>query len=146
MEVVNRNSLKLPLWSALFALGLAACGSDGALQPSVTASASPSSFAAGGMTTVSVAVQDFTLRSPDHAHSALTAAQHSADEVSAEGGHYHIYLDSTEVNPLKMAWTTSTTIAVDAAPGPHTLIIRLNADDHRFLVPEVKATVDITLE
>ncbi len=141
----------LKLSPLLLCLGLATgCGSAEML-PTVSASVSPSTFSAGGITTVTVDVENFTLRNPSHSHnpSALTVAQHDhsdAAELTADGGHYHIYLDSTDVNPLTMAWAKTTTITVDGSPGAHTLIIRLNADDHRFLVPEVKATVDITLE
>ncbi len=139
----------LKLFPLLLCLGLAtSCGSD-EMMPMVSASVSPSTFSAGGITTVTVDVENFALRSPSHSHSALTVAPHDhsdAAELTADGGHYHIYLDSTDVNPIKMAWSKTTTIAVDGSPGAHTLIVRLNADDHRFLVPEVKATVDITLE
>jgi len=134
---------------ALLTLGLlVGCGGG---DPTISVTASPTTFANGGSTTLTIEVTDFELREPPTSH-ALVAAQHDHDhetgdtELTADGGHYHVYLDSTDQNPLKMAWTTTLELTVSSTAGPHTLIVRLNADDHRFLQPEVKSQVDITLE
>lgn len=142
MQILARYTTLL-----LMTLAAQACGSS---DPTVTASASPASFGSGQSTTLTVEVDAFELRDPAAAHTLTGADTHQQSDseggVTADGGHYHVYLDSTDVNPLKMAWTPSLELTVTATPGAHTLIIRLNADDHRFLVPEIKSTIDITIE
>lgn len=147
--------MKAPTFAlSLLTLALVGCGGG---DPTIAVTASPTTFASGGSTTLTVDVTDFELRAPPEAHQALTVAQHdhgdhdhdhgdSGETLSADGGHYHVYLDSTDTNPILMAWEPNPTITVTSTPGPHRLIVRLNADDHRFLQPEVKAEVDITLE
>lgn len=139
----------------LFTLGLlAGCGSDAA--PTISVSASSTTLTSGDTTTLTIDVTDFELREPPDSHNhALTVAQHDhdhdhdheGDTLSADGGHYHVYLDTTERNPLVMAWTPTVDVTVTTTvAGSHRLIVRLNADDHRFLKPEVKAHVDITVQ
>ena len=145
--------MRLPsgyLFLTTLALAATACGGDDA--PTVMVSASKTTLTSGDMTTLTVTVTNFELRDPTaHAH-ALTVAdtghEHEAtgEEVTSDGGHYHVYLDRTDVNPLKMAWTPTVDVTVTASVGAHRLIVRLNADDHRFLVPEVEDHVEITVE
>jgi hypothetical protein len=137
------------LASALSALALTACGGG---DPTIAVTASKTTLASGDTVTLTVTTTNFELRAPpaqalrvadgDHEHSGTTG-----DALTADGGHYHVYLDSTDVNPLKMAWIPTVDITVTTSvAGDHELIVRLNADDHRYLVPEVKAHVDITVE
>lgn len=143
--------MRLPyehLFLAALAVAATACGGEDA--PTVMVSSSKTTLASGDSTTLTVTVTNFELRDPS-AH-ALTVAdtghEHEAtgETVTSDGGHYHVYLDSTDENPLKMAWTPTVDVTVTASVGVHQLIVRLNADDHRFLVPEVEDHVDITVE
>ncbi|MCB9648080.1 MAG: hypothetical protein H6730_15930 [Deltaproteobacteria bacterium] len=142
-----RATVRIPcrtLTLALAALSLAACGGG---DPSVSVTADKSSLASGDTVTLTVTVENFELRAPAQAlRAAHGDEEQTAGEVTSDGGHYHVYLDSTDVNPLTMAWTPTVNVTVTASTGPHQLIVRLNADDHRFLVPEVKAHVDLTVE
>lgn len=126
-------------------------------MPTVSATVSPSTFVSGSTVTVTVTTTDFEIRNPaGAAHQHLRAAQHDhsdhdnhddhdSHEVVTEG-HYHVYLDSTDVNPLGMGYEETIDIVVTATPGAHKLIIRLNDDSHAFLQPEVKTEVAITVE
>lgn len=120
------------------------CGSDA--PPTVSIVADPGSFTTGEQTVLTVTVTNFDLVDPtgsapvEHDHS-----QSTADGLLTREGHYHVYLDSTDVNPLAMAWSPVLRLAVEAEPGPHRLIVRLNANDHRFLQPEIRDIADIML-
>jgi hypothetical protein len=139
----------------------AACGSDP--SPTIAVTADRTSFTSGSTVTFTVTVTDFELRDPAstaHSGHALRAAHdtsghgltptHEAgadgEHYLTDGGHYHVYLDSTDVNPIRMSWQPTLSMAVTASAGPHRLIFRLNGDDHRFLVPEIKAEVAVTVE
>lgn len=138
-----------------------ACGSDP--TPTITVTADRTTFTSGSTVTFTVSVTDFELRDPAstaHSGHALRAAHdtsghgltptHEAgadgEHYVTDGGHYHVYLDSTEVNPIRMGWMSTLSLPITATAGPHTLIFRLNGDDHRFLVPEVKTSVAVTVQ
>lgn len=152
--------MRIPLLSAvLLSTGvLVACGGG---DPTISISASPTTLASGQTTTLTVSVENFELRDPgSHQHGLTTAQTHDhgddhgddhahgddAEDYLPDAGHYHVYLDSTEVNPMMMAWRETVELTVTASAGPHRLIVRLNGDDHRFLRPEVKAHIDITVQ
>ena len=126
---------------------ITACGGDE--PPTISIAVTPTAFGTGGQTTLTVTVTHFSLVDPSHTH-ALTTADHvdveeSNGTLTASEGHYHVYLDTTEQNPLLMAWTPQVQVSVEGSPGPHQLIVRLNANDHRFLKPEVKDQAEIML-
>ena len=132
-----------------------ACGDDP--MPTVSATVSPSTFVSGSTITLTVTTTDFEIRDPaGAAHQHLRVAEeghgghddHSGHDSheTATAGHYHVYLDSTDVNPLRMGYEETIDLVVTATPGAHKLIIRLNDDSHAFLMPEVKTEVAITVE
>lgn len=128
---------------------LVACG---AADPTVSVTASPSTISSGDVVTLTVDVTDFELRKPAATHhQELRAADdeghaHNGETNSADGGHFHVYLNTLDTNPLLMGWSKTTTVAVTGPAGPHVLIVRLNSDDHAFLVPQVKAEANITIQ
>jgi hypothetical protein len=127
------------------ALALAACSSD---PPTLSVTASPTTLRSGEKTTLSIAVENFELVDPAR-HAALRVAHegdpHAAPELTASSGHYHVYLDTTEENPIYQGFVDAPEVTVTASAGPHLLIVRLSAEDHRTLVPEIKAEVGITI-
>ena len=145
---------KISLLAISFGLALvvaSACGEDPI--PTVSATVSPTTFVSGSTVTVTVTTTDFEIRNPaGSGHQHLRAAQHEHDhdpdnsETHANAGHYHVYLDSTNVNPIGMGYESTLDVVVNADPGEHKLIIRLNDDSHAFLKPEVKTEVSITVQ
>ena len=149
--------MKTPLFGLLLAIG---CGSN---EPPVISSVSlnPVEVAPGGETTLTVVLENFELRSPDAetGHALRPAAEdHGEGEASdyPDGGHFHVYFDSVETNPLLLdcpdycehpGFANSVRVKTpdDALPGAHELILRLNADNHTFLVPEIEMHVDLTI-
>lgn len=134
-------------------LSVAGCGAEeGPGPPSVRISADPTTFASGGTTTLRVDVENFALRPPVAVRALGLRTAHGGDlhegvpPLTADGGHYHVYLDTTSENPIRQAWAPVIDLMVTADPGPHRLYVRLSADDHRFLNPEVIDAVDIVLE
>jgi len=134
----------------------AACGEDHP-APTVSATVTPQTFVSGSTVTLSVMTTHFDIRNPangGHQHGLRAAAgdheDHDHDDHGhveyPTAGHYHVYLDSTEVNPLVMGYENSIDFLVTATAGPHKLIIRLNEDSHAFLVPEIKTEVSITVQ
>jgi hypothetical protein len=142
-----KRILLLGIAASLFSALTAACGEDPA--PTVSAVVSPDTFVSGSTVTVTVTTTHFEIRDPagtSHQHLRVQAGDHEEHEESvANAGHYHVYLDSTEVNPLGMGSASTLDVVVDSTPGAHKLIIRLNDDSHAFLKPEVKAEVPITV-
>lgn len=137
----------LQLVTSAIALSLLACGQDPA---TVSATANPATFASGGTTTLSTTVTNFDLKNPaTELRSALTLANEEGhDEGTSEftnSGHYHVYLDSFEVEPIIQAYMTTQPVTVSGAPGAHKLIIQLQGEDHKIVQPPVRAEVSITL-
>jgi hypothetical protein len=108
----------------------------------------PATVVAGADTTASVEVENFELTGHHeegeggHEHE---EGDHDHDGVAVQRGHVHIYLDDVMTNPLLMLVTPegALTIPVDVAPGAHTLIARLQDEDHKIIEPQVTAEVDI---
>jgi hypothetical protein len=130
---------------ALATLALAACSAD---PPTLSATASPTTLRSGEKTTLTLAVENFELVDPAR-RAALRAAHegepHAGDERSASSGHYHVYLDTTEENPIYQGFRTDPEVTVTASVGPHVLVVRLAGEDHRIVTPEVRAEVAITV-
>ncbi len=129
---------------------LVGCGSsDPPEMTSVTVS--PASVQRGTDVTVNVTVANFELRMPAE-EEALTAAEEEIAPATGDypdGGHFHIYLDDLETNPMLVncpdycddsAFMTSVRARVpdDATAGSHMVIVRLNNDFHMFLNPQIK--------
>ncbi len=125
-----------------------ACGDTPA--PTVSISVSPDRFPNGGSTQVSVAVTDFELATEDGTHhSGAESHQEEGTETGGDivrTGHYHIYLDSLDTNPLKMSSEASIQLTVTATVGAHSLIVRLHGLDHRIIEPQITDEAAITLE
>ncbi len=135
------------------------CGSSE--PPAVVSVSVTPSVAAGDDATITIAVDHFELRPPsDHMASGLRPADEGAGDAEAgdypDGGHYHVYLDSTEVNPLMIncpehckhpAWQTMVRarIPAHATAGEHKLIVRLNNDGHAALVPHIENETTFTV-
>jgi hypothetical protein len=119
--------------------------------PTVSMTVTPGAIMSGDSVDLTVTVENFELRDPEEAHDddeeKPLVERADGDYEGPCGGHYHIYLDNTDEgnDPLLMDWNEETTLTVDADPGSHLLIVRLNGDDHKFLDPEVRgeATFDI---
>lgn len=126
-----------------------ACGDN---APTVTVAIDNATFTSGSTVTLTVAVTDFELVAPGGSHALRVAGEahqetgSAADEYIVNEGHFHVYLDSTTVNPLLQAHLTTVQLPVVATPGAHRLIVRLNDNRHKFLVPEVTADVDVTVQ
>jgi hypothetical protein len=151
--------MKAPLLlGLLLAIG---CGSNP--PPAITSlSVNPAEVAPGGETTLTVVLENFQLRDPDaqtaHGLRAASEDEHGEGEAGdyPDGGHFHVYLDSVETNPLlnncpdyceHPGFSNSIRLKIpdDAIPGSHQLILRLNADTHMFLVPEIEKSTPLTI-
>ncbi len=120
----------------------------------------PASAPAGTDVTVSVTVENFELREPTIEEGLALRAAHDVgpgeEGAYPEGGHFHVYLDSTETNPMFIDCPdycehgaskspARARIPEDEMPGEHTVIVRLNNDVHEFLRPEIEATASLTV-
>jgi hypothetical protein len=102
--------------------------------PSVTATVSPTSVAAGGDVTVTVSTENFVLEAP------------TGQANQAGHGHYHIYLDDdTDYLVADAQASVSVTIPDTTTPGAHTLRVELYNNDHSELDPEIADTIDLTV-
>ena len=122
---------------AITMLGLTACGAG---EPKITSfTLNPSTIAKGGSTTVTIAIENFTLIPDDDGAQALRPSHEGV--ADNDSGHLHIYLDDTMTNPVVM--TASTTFSVKTSStislGDHKLIAQLRRTDHLIVSPEVKA-------
>jgi hypothetical protein len=148
----------MKLLLALTALALVGCGEGP--PPSITSvTIEPSMAARGSDVTISVVVDNFTLREPEpeEGQALRPLSEGEAEEGEyPDGGHFHVYLDNTETNPMFIncpdycehgAYTTPARalIPADAEIGEHTVIVRLNNDHHLFLKPEIRATATLTV-
>lgn len=138
---------------ALLSLGLSGavgCGDDPA--PTVSITVTPDRLSSGGTTRADISVTDFELAAEDHAHVRAQASGHEAEgEHEHTGdipriGHYHIYLDSMETNPILMGHESSVELTVTASAGPHRLIVRLHNLDHTIIEPQITGEAAITIE
>ncbi len=139
-------AVRLPSALLALALALAACGSDPA--PTISVTATPTSLKSGEAVTLNIAVTDFELvDDAGRSTSGLRAAHEGHEDTSetARRGHYHVYLDTTEENPLYMGHIAAPRVTVTASVGPHVLIVRLQDEAHRIITPEIKATAAITV-
>lgn len=70
------------------------------------------------------------------------------EESHCPGGHFHVYLDDLETNPITMqeAKTFPLVIPEGTTAGAHTLIVRLHNKDHIIYEPQVTKDVSITVE
>ena len=140
-------------------MAFVACGGD--TPPSISVTASPTSFTSGSTVTFTITVTDFELRMPPDVsgsgghgsgHKGLTAANEGhGDDADGEtyftnAGHFHVYLDTTDTNPLRQAWHPEIQLPIRASAGSHQLIFRLNDDSHRFFVPHITSRVDVTVQ
>lgn len=125
------------------------CSQD---PPTLQASAQPTTFPQGSSTTLTITTTNFELVSPTEVHAHLTRALTVAHEAEDEGpseqtnsGHYHVYLDSYEIDPILQGYQTSQAVTVHGKAGPHKLIVQLQGEDHKILEPPVRAEIPITL-
>lgn len=139
-----------------------ACSSP---DPSITAvTVDPTVVAPGGEITVSITVADFDLRDPSEVGGGSHGLR-AADEGSEHGeagdypseGHFHVYFDSIEENPLQLdcpdycmhpGFTPSVraTISSSTAVGMHKVIVLLNNNGHMTLTPHIRGEADLTVQ
>ena len=140
-------------------VGLIGCGSGP--PPEITSfSVQPSTAARGTDVMVSIEVANFELREADPENGQALRAAHEGGEGEEgdypDGGHFHVYLDNTETNPMYINCPefcehgasmspVRARIPDDATVGEHTVIARLNNDQHLFLKPEIRATTTLTI-
>ncbi|MEQ9538997.1 MAG: hypothetical protein RIU46_19765 [Deltaproteobacteria bacterium] len=156
-----QSMMKPSLTAAALALVFAAgCGQADPMLHAVTVS--PATVAAGEDLTLTVDLENFDLVNPDgHAHG-LRAADESHEHGEADGdypseGHFHVYMDSVEQNPLMIncpdhcmhsafAKEVRARIPDGTAAGMHTIIVRLNDNSHMTLTPHIKAEATFTVQ
>jgi hypothetical protein len=134
---MTRRLLFSCLLLAAFAL---ACDDHDDGPPTLSASIDPSTVEQGSVTTLSVTVTNFIL-----AGHGAAADDHHDDDAAPDEGHYHVYLDTTEDNPILMGETPTSDLTIDAAPGDHELIVRLHDLQHVIIQPEVKVVLPLTV-
>lgn len=102
----------------------------------------PDTMNAGDTIMGMVETANFTLASHDDG-----GDDHHHD-VDDNSGHFHIYLDDLMTNPLSMPDVNPFEIPmpVDATPGEHTLIVRLQRLDHTIVEPQVTFSTTITVQ
>jgi hypothetical protein len=136
---------------------LSACGSDPPVITSLTVS--PASAPRGTDVTVSLTVKNFTIRRPEAGGHALRAAHDSGEAEDGDypdGGHFQVYLDTTESSPMFIdcpeycehgapASTARARIPDDATIADHIVIVRLYNDHGEVLDPEVRASTSLTV-
>jgi hypothetical protein len=136
---------------------LSACGSDPPVITSFTVT--PASAPRGTDVMVSLSVENFEIREPAAESHALRALHDSGEGEEGDypdGGHFHVYLDTTETNPMFIncpdycehgasASPARARIPDDASIGEHMVIVRLNNDHHQFLKPAIEARASLTV-
>jgi uncharacterized membrane protein YgcG len=128
---------------------LVGCSDDHHGPPTMSISVAPTDVLAGDSVKLSVTVTNFELVAVGGMHHDMAGGDdhgddHDDDEV--QQGHYHVYLDSTDgTEPILMAGMPEVDVAIDATPGSHTLIVRLQDLTHRTIEPEVtdEATINV---
>jgi len=139
------------------ALLLVACGTEEeptVYEPTlVSLTVDPASDVAGAEVMVMVEVADFTLSGEsghdDHDDMDMDSEDDDHDEDDAHEapeGHVHIYWNSVETNPLLMLTESMGTIIIpeDAEVGVHTIIGRLQDEDHKII--EGADTLEVDFE
>ncbi len=151
----------LPTTAALALLFAVGCGGADPELHSVTVS--PASVAAGADLTLTIDIANFDLVNPDeHTAHGLRAADGEHEHGEADGdypseGHFHVYMDSVETNPLMLncpdhckhpgfAKEVRARIPDGTEAGMHTIIVRLNDNSHMTLTPHIMTTATFTVE
>jgi hypothetical protein len=115
--------------------------------PTISVSADPTTFASGESTALTIEVTDFHLEAPAERLPTDPSLRHGDEGyASACEGHYHVYLDDLESEPLLQGHESPVDVVVDAAAGPHELLVRLNGNDHKIVEPEVVDSVEISIQ
>jgi hypothetical protein len=146
------------LFLPLLGLGLIGCG--GPPPEIMSFTVEPSMAARGADVTIAIVVANFELREPEPETGHALRPFHDSGEGEGgdypDGGHFHVYLDTTESNPMFIncpdycehgasVSPVRARIPDDASIGEHTVIARLNDDQHKFLKPEIRATTTLTI-
>jgi hypothetical protein len=131
---------RLPLLLIPFLLAFGACAEEPEekCEPTVSVEATPLTIASGETVRITVDVRGMELIDPD------------SDDEGPGGvncaGHYNGYLDSTEGSALFKDTLEQIDVAIDGDPGEHELIVRLQDTGDVYLVPDVRDSVDITIQ
>ncbi len=118
--------------------------------PTLAMTITPTTIAQLGKFHVKMAVTNFTIKDIGvAAEMAIESGKIAADPTV---GHWHLYVDSTDTDPLEEDGTTlekdlllPCALAKPIDPGAHTLIGRLHFTSHKIVFPEVTSKVDVTV-
>jgi hypothetical protein len=132
-------------------LFLTACGHEHEPPPQILSfDVKPLEVKPGDALHMTVKTAHFTLVPDDDSDSADSVLVHAegANGSSPNSGHFHVYLDDRETNPLLMPATESfdCTLPTTVTPGQHTLIVRLHSQDHLIIRPEVSSEFALTVD
>jgi hypothetical protein len=121
-------------WLACF---LVACGTTGpgSSAPSLTATVSPTTIAAGNFVEVTVTTMNFNLVDP------------AANPQPAAGeGHFHVYIE-TKPDYLVADFVSPAAVRIpaDTPAGSHMLTVALANNDHTLVSPSVSQILPITV-
>ena len=113
-------------------------------------SVDPADPAAGDTVTVTLDLHHFSLTGhgdEDEGHHDDEDEGHHDDDAACNAGHVHVYLDDLEGDLLAMIVTETADLDIPSSitSGAHTLIARLQGEDHAAVVPEVTASFEITV-
>ncbi|MGE3766511.1 MAG: hypothetical protein AB7L94_29935 [Kofleriaceae bacterium] len=108
---------------------------DASLEPSIAATPSPTTIAAGDVVLLTVTTANFELVNPN-----------VAPPPKPGEGHYHYYVDDA-VNYVA-AWTPTVGVLIpsSAAPGVHMIRLVLVTSDHVEVTPTVETTVTFMVQ
>ena len=138
---MKRHTILTIALAATALLGFAGCSEE--LEPPeiLNFTVTPDTMNAGDTITGDVETLNFELAS--HAGGDAGDVHHDGN-----AGHFHVYLDDLMTNPLVMPDENPFEIPmpVDATPGQHSLIVRLQNLDHTILEPQVTFTATITVQ
>jgi hypothetical protein len=148
MKILTRSMM-----AVFFAMSVAACGGgdddtnpdappggpDASTGPSVSATATPTTVAAGGDVEMTFTATNFTFVDP-------TDPAHMTD-IAGEG-HYHVYLDDTSTTYLIFGFDGQDTVNIPAgtAAGAHVLKVQLQTNTHAPIAEAAVFDVPITVQ
>ena len=122
-------------------------------MPTLSIELDKATIASGDEVTITVDVENFELQDPDgHDHDDHGDPGDTEFRAGYDGacqGHYHVYLDELD-NPmipiLAQDHRETTTVTVEAEPGEHEILVRLNDDHHKIIEPQVVDSASLTVQ
>ena len=121
---------------------LSACHDHPTEPPTLDIRVEPTTVVSGDKVTISVTVTNIRLSDEPGSHT--HGSGHGDSDPSL--GHVHVYLDTTDENPIAQMTVAETEVTIEADPGEHTLIGRLHGADHAIIKPEIRDNETITVQ